>query len=103
MSFSDRLMFVTPPGDEPLVVRKEPLSELTCPSCRRNEVATYPVAAHQGPRIVTKCQSCFTVLELRRPRPEEPWPPFRPAMYDAPASPAERASVPDRKGGNENV
>ncbi|MCW2761624.1 MAG: hypothetical protein JWR85_1825 [Marmoricola sp.] len=94
MAFADRLMFVTPPGTEPLIVVKEALEGMECSACGSSAIAQYPVASYQGPRIVTKCQDCFHILELRRPFPEEPWPPFRAAMYDAPVSPSERAMVP---------
>jgi hypothetical protein len=95
MGFADRLIYTTPAGDAPLVVDKEHLPGVSCPSCGGTDVRRYPIAYYTGPRIVEKCQACFTVVSLRRPTVEDAWPPFRPATYDWDASPAERASVPD--------
>jgi hypothetical protein len=93
MGFADRLIFQTPAGDEPLVVERRPCDGATCPSCGSDDVREYPVAASVGPRMKRKCQSCYEVIEVRHPDPEDNWPPFRPAPTDWPASPAERASL----------
>jgi len=97
MGFADRLIFSTPTGEEPLTVAREMVADVACPQCGGG-VARYPIAYYTGPRIVKKCQQCFHLLELRRPLPEENWPPFRPATRDWAASAAERASVPPRSG-----
>jgi hypothetical protein len=96
MGFADRLIYSTPAGEQPLEVPREKLDGVSCPECG-GEIARYPVAHYTGPRIVDRCQACFHVLELRRPLPEDNWPPFRPATTDWAASAAERASVQPRR------
>lgn len=80
----DRLLFEAP-KEERIHVDRAPV-EATCDECGSTSVATYPVADSFGPRIVVKCQDCFYCLEVRRPRPDEPWPPWRSATADWPAS-----------------
>jgi predicted RNA-binding Zn-ribbon protein involved in translation (DUF1610 family) len=80
----DRLVFPVP-TEKYLSVERAGV-DATCPSCGGDDVRRYPIADHIGPRIVTKCQSCFHVLALDRPSPEDNWPPFRPAAIDWPAS-----------------
>lgn len=58
-------------------VERQPVEEV-CPKCKGTDVRRYPVAAALGPRIAIKCQDCFHVLRLERPRREDGWPPFRP-------------------------
>lgn len=64
-------------ASENIVVERTPLEEV-CPQCGGRDVRRYPVAAALGARMATKCQGCFYVLRLERPRPEDNWPPFRP-------------------------
>lgn len=79
------------PDEETLHLAREIVDE-PCPQCDGNDVRRYPIANHLGPRIVTKCQSCQHVLEIRKPGPDEPWPPFRAVTYNWEASDSERAS-----------
>jgi hypothetical protein len=80
-----------PPKEDRVYLERERVAT-TCPACGSGDVRRYPVAAHWGPRIVTKCQDCFHVLALERPTAADDWPPFRPVSYDWEASPSERAS-----------
>ena len=73
------------PTEAYLHVARKPV-DATCPACASRDVRRYPVVAALGPRIVTKCQDCFHVLALDRPRPEDDWPPFRAVAYDWPSS-----------------
>jgi hypothetical protein len=80
----DRLVFPRP-TEQFLSVTREETTE-TCPRCGSDDVRRYPLADHIGPRIATKCQSCFHALSIERPKPEDNWPPFRPAAEDWPSS-----------------
>lgn len=73
------------PKDEFIAVERKPV-DATCPACESRDVRRYPVVAALGPRIVTKCQACFHVLALERPKPEDDWPPFRAVAYEWRAS-----------------
>lgn len=80
------------PEQQQLRVERVLLPDTTCPECGSTDVRRYPIANHRGPRMVTKCQSCFHVLTLDRPALDDNWPPFRSVTYDWEASPSERAS-----------
>jgi hypothetical protein len=80
----ERLVF-PPPAEQFISVDRVKVSA-TCPACGSDDVARYPIANYIGPRMVTRCQSCFEVLSLERPQPEDNWPPFRPAASDWEAS-----------------
>jgi hypothetical protein len=80
----ERLIFPDP-ADQFLTVPRVPVDR-TCPACGSDDVARYPIANYIGPRIVTRCQACFHVLELDVPTAEDMWPPFRSATYGWPAS-----------------
>jgi hypothetical protein len=90
MAWYERYIFAPP--SEPTLVLQRAQVEGDCPECGGSDVRQYPIANHLGPRIVTKCQDCMHVVEMRKPRPDEPWPPFRAVTYDWDASPAERAA-----------
>jgi hypothetical protein len=98
MGFADRLIFTTPAGTDPLVVEKNVVAGATCPRFGGGDVKRYPIAYYTGPRIVEKCQSCLATVELRRPEPEDNWPPFQPATRSWEVPPSERASVGDQPG-----
>ena len=92
MSIADRIIYQRP--TEPrLYVEKQPVPDTTCPQCGSTDIARYPVAWSRGPRMVTKCQQCYTSLAVERPTPEENWPPFRAVAYDWDVSAAERPST----------
>lgn len=76
----DRLLFPRP--ETPRVSVERTPVEATCPSCDGTNVARYPVANHQGPRMVVKCQDCFTHLAVTRPEPEDHWPAWRSPTRD---------------------
>lgn len=80
------------PVEERVYVTRAEVPDAKCPECASEDVRRYPIANHFGPRMVTKCQSCFHVLALDRPSAEDNWPPFRAVTYDWEASPSERAS-----------
>jgi hypothetical protein len=80
------------PDQQRLTVERTPMPGTSCPTCGGSDVRRYPIANHRGPRIVTKCQTCFHVLALDKPKEEDHWPPFRSVSYDWEASPSERAS-----------
>ncbi len=73
------------PTEAYIKVERVPV-DATCPACGGKDVRRYPVVAALGPRIVIKCQECFHVLSLERPKPEDNWPPFRALAYDWKAS-----------------
>lgn len=81
---TDRLMFPRPSTPR-VVVERTPV-DAQCPSCGSHDVARYPVANHLGPRMVVKCQDCFTHLSVTRPEPEDAWPAWRSPTRDWPAS-----------------
>jgi hypothetical protein len=89
--WSRRYTYPAPPTEQVYLVR-ERVSGQGCPECGGEDVRRYPIAAHMGPRIVTKCQACFFVLSLDRPVAADNWPPFRSVTYDWDAAPAERAA-----------
>jgi hypothetical protein len=97
MAWYERYIYARP-SEKTLVLKREEVDQ-ECPSCGGSDVRRYPIANHMGPRIVTKCQTCMTVLELRKPTAEEPWPPFRSVTYDWDASLSERASRERSLGG----
>lgn len=81
----DRLLFPRPDAER-IYVKRLPVDDVECPSCHGTNVARYPVANYLGPRMVTKCQDCFTHLSVGRPEPSDHWPPWRSATRDWPAS-----------------
>lgn len=80
----DRLLFPRPESER-VHVERTPV-EATCPSCGGSNIARYPVANYLGPRMVVKCQDCFTHLSVTRPEPEDNWPAWRSPARDWPAS-----------------
>jgi hypothetical protein len=85
--------FLYPRPTEPqLELERVPQPGVACEECGREEVARYPVASHQGARIMTRCQHCLHIVSVERPRPEDMWPPFRAVAYDWEPSLAERSS-----------
>lgn len=82
----------TTPTEERLYVTREKVPGMMCDQCGSDDVRRYPIANHLGPRMVTKCQSCFHVLTMDRPKVEDNWPPFRSLTYEWEASLSERAS-----------
>jgi hypothetical protein len=89
-SWEKRLIYSRPEAEQLFLERE--LIPGSCPACGEETVARYPVATHQGARILTRCQRCFHTLSLERPAPDDAWPPFRSVSYEWTASPAERAS-----------
>lgn len=87
MNWAERYNYQRP--DEDRVYLERTPVDATCPGCGGDDVRRYPVAAHLGPRIATKCQACFHVLALERPTADDAWPPFRSVTFDWLASPAE--------------
>ncbi|MCD2197654.1 hypothetical protein LQ327_30210 [Actinomycetospora endophytica] len=81
---TDRLMFPRPQTAR-VSVERTPV-ESQCPSCGSRDVARYPVSNHLGPRMVVKCQTCFTRLSVTRAEPEDMWPAWRSPTRDWPAS-----------------
>jgi hypothetical protein len=90
MGINDRMVFQTPGRDQMTVV-KTPVEGRTCPECGSTDVARYPIGHYLGPRVVTKCQSCYFSLSVDRPAVQDNWPPFRALTYDWSASLSERA------------
>ena len=80
----DRLLFPRPEAERLYVERVR--VDATCPSCGSDNVARYPVANHLGPRMVVKCQDCFTHLSVTRPEPEDHWPAWQTPTHDWPVS-----------------
>ncbi|MEA2216246.1 MAG: hypothetical protein QOK19_1807 [Solirubrobacteraceae bacterium] len=80
----ERLVFPRP-TEQYLKVARVPVEE-KCPRCSSSDVARYPIANHIGPKMITRCQSCFEILALDTPEPEDNWPPFKPATLDWDAS-----------------
>lgn len=76
----DRLLFPRPEAER-LYVERVPVDE-RCPGCDGTNVARYPVANFMGPRMVVKCQDCFTHLSTTRPLPEDHWPAWRAPARD---------------------
>jgi predicted RNA-binding Zn-ribbon protein involved in translation (DUF1610 family) len=76
----ERLLFARP-QEERLEVVREPV-EASCPRCGSTDVARYPVANYIGPKMVTKCQSCFHHLAVSDPTLEDAWPPWRSPTRD---------------------
>jgi hypothetical protein len=89
-SWERRLIYPRPEAER-LFLERTPIPG-RCPACDQESVATYPVATHQGARMLTRCQRCFHTISLERPGPDDAWPPFRSVSYAWVASPAERAS-----------
>jgi hypothetical protein len=92
VSLADRIIY-QPPTEKNLTVEKTPVEGLTCAACGSTDISRYPIAWSRGPRMVTKCQQCYTPVSVERPRPDEPWPPFRAVAYDWEVSSAERPSI----------
>jgi transposase-like protein len=86
-----RMLYARPEEERVFLVR-ELVEDATCPACSSSDVRRYPIANHQGPRMIVRCQECFHVLSLTRPEAQDAWPPYRSVAYDWEASPAERAS-----------
>lgn len=80
----DRLLFPRPETERVSVARSPVSSE--CPACGGSNVARYPVANYLGPRMVVKCQDCFTHLSVTRPDPGDNWPAWRSPTRDWPPS-----------------
>ena len=91
MGVNDRMIFQTP-GPDQMYVKKQAVDGARCPECGSTDIKRYPVGHYLGPRIVTKCQSCYFSLAVDVPGESDNWPPFRPISYDWEPSPAERAS-----------
>lgn len=92
MSIADRIIY-QPPTEERISVERPLLEGTVCPSCGSTDVRRYPIVWSRGPRMVTKCQACFTTLSVEEPKPEDAWPPFRAVAYDWEVSPAERPNA----------
>ncbi len=92
MSLADRIIY-QPPTEGNLTSRSGGQG-VTCERCGGTDIRRYPITWSRGPRIVTKCQDCYTAVSVERPTAEEPWPPFRAVAYDWEVSAAERPSVP---------
>jgi hypothetical protein len=93
MSIADRIIY-QPPTEARLYVKKTPVEGATCPNCASTNISRYPIAWSRGPRMVTKCQDCYTSLSVERPLLEDKWPPFRAVAYDWEVSAAERPNAP---------
>jgi len=78
------------PAEERVFLSRTPVPGAVCERCGESEIARYPAANHQGPRIITRCQSCFHIVSVRRPVADDMWPPFRAVAYDWEPSFAER-------------
>jgi hypothetical protein len=78
-------LVLPPPEEEFPRVERVPVDAM-CPACGSRDVARYPVANFIGPRMVTKCQACFTHLAVDVPTEDDHWPPWRSATADWPAS-----------------
>lgn len=76
----DRLLFPRP-EETRLAVGRQPV-EANCPSCGSSDVRRYPVANFIGPKMVTKCQSCFHHVAVEEPKLDEAWPPWRSPTQD---------------------
>ncbi|MDA3624070.1 hypothetical protein OU415_01400 [Saccharopolyspora sp. WRP15-2] len=76
----DRLLFPRP--ETPRVSVERTPVDASCPSCGGTNIARYPVANYQGPRMVVKCQDCFTHLSVTRPEPADNWPAWRSPTRD---------------------
>lgn len=94
----ERRLIYSRPEAERLFLARTPVAG-PCPVCGDPSVARYPVATHQGARMLTRCQRCFHTVSLERPAPGDEWPPFRSVSYEWTASPAERASRDAYDGG----
>jgi hypothetical protein len=95
VSLADRIIYQAP-TEAQISVKREPVPGAVCPQCGGEDVRRYPIAWSRGPRIVTKCQTCFSALAVDRPAPEDAWPPFRAVAYDWEVSAAERPSIVGR-------
>ena len=76
----ERMLFPRP-EQERLSVERKPV-DATCPACGSSDVARYPIANFIGPRMVTKCQTCFHHLATDIPTEDDHWPPWRSATRD---------------------
>lgn len=90
-NWEKRLIYPRPDEERPVLERAVQVG-VSCPSCSAENVARYPVANHQGARMLVRCQTCFHILSLERPAEDDLWPPFRSVSYDWEASLSERAS-----------
>lgn len=98
MSLADRIIYQPPGEDADLTIEKTPVDGVTCVKCGGTDIRRYPVTWSRGPRIVVKCQDCYTPVSVERPKADDPWPPFRAVAYDWDVSPAERPSVSGNGG-----
>lgn len=88
----ERRLIQPRPESERVRLQRHPQAGVVCESCGGSDVARYPVANHQGPWIMTRCQDCLHIVQVERPGLQDAWPPFRAVAYDWEASPAERRS-----------
>jgi hypothetical protein len=65
------------PTEQYLRVERAPV-EGTCPECGAADLRRYPAFTQRGPKIVTKCQSCFALAVEEEPELESMHPPFWP-------------------------
>lgn len=91
-AWTDTILYSRPEEKE-IHVKRELVPGAVCPNCDSHDVRRYPIANWMGPRMVTKCQDCFHVLDICYPTREDQWPPYQPITQDWPAALAERASV----------
>jgi len=94
-SWEKQFLYSRPTEPRPELAR-EPQPGVACESCGKEEVARYPVANHQGARIITRCQACLHIVSVQRPGRDDMWPPFRAVAYDWEPSLAERRSRDER-------
>lgn len=78
------------PEEEFISVKRELVADAKCPACDSKDVRRYPIVNWMGARIVTKCQACFHVLEIRETVREDKWPPYWPVTHDWAVSLAEQ-------------
>ncbi len=83
------------PTEQFLYVTREPV-EAICPRCKSSNVCRYPIWRFNGFFIGSKCQDCFYILSLDKPKPADRWPPFKAAAWDWPAAPSEGGRLPSK-------
>lgn len=86
------------PEQEFISVAREAVADATCPACGARDVRKYPIVNWMGARIVTKCQDCFHVLDLRETVREDRWPPYWPVTHDWAVSLAEQGGRSKEEG-----
>lgn len=84
------------PEEQFISVEREIVPGQRCPACAADDVRRYPIVNWMGARIVTKCQNCFHVLELRETVREDRWPPYWPVTHDWAVSRAEQGRPSQR-------